>query len=191
MASDQELKGIAVISINTGQKLGVVDQIALDPSGRHVAAFTVHSGGNTSMITTELPDASWLPVKKITAVGPDAITVRSTSALQASADEQDLILSADILKRKVVTKGGTYLGDIAALHFDEKSLDITSFEISHGFLKSSTEVSIDHLINIGEAIVIVDDAADPESADSPDASGNDEEQVQVKVDKVSKPEAEK
>lgn len=168
MTSNQELTGISVISIGTGEKLGVVEQMAFDSTGRHVAALIIHSGNGAKLFSSESSTASWLPVAEIKAIGPDAITVQDPSALRETASEENLLSTSDILKRKIVTEGGAYLGDVSSIHFNNQSLDVTHFEISHGILKSATSVPIEYLVNIGQDIIMVTDAAAGPRAGSAD-----------------------
>src|SRR4051812_45435247 len=43
VVTNQQLAGLAVVSIDTGEKLGVIDQVAVDTTGRRIVAFTVQS----------------------------------------------------------------------------------------------------------------------------------------------------
>ncbi len=61
--------------------------------------------------------------------------------------------------RRVVTEGGTNLGDVVSLGFDEHTFAITEVEVSPGFLKTNTHIPLDHLIRIGQDVLVVADLA--------------------------------
>jgi len=160
MTSNQDMHGCPVISIETGQRLGTIDQVVFEPDGRKVAAFTVQSNTVGGIISPERPTASWLLGGDIHAVGPDAVTVAKPDALKETIERKDYLLAADLLRRKVVTEGGAQIGDVAAIHFDPQSLAVTDVEISRGFFKTNPQISFDHVVTVGHDVIVVDDATD-------------------------------
>jgi uncharacterized protein YrrD len=170
VVTNQQLAGLAVVSIDTGEKLGVIDQVAVDTTGRRIVAFTVQSGSG-GLFTSPTVDASWLPANQVHAVGPDAVTVPSPKCLKDHIEQADLLLASDLMKRKIVTEGGVYLGDVAALHLDTQAMTVTQLEVSHGLLKTSSTVSIEHLITIGHELIIAASGAEDQSDDAPMLDG--------------------
>jgi len=162
MTSNQEISGIPVISIETGQRLGTVDQIVLEPDGRTIAAFTVQSVTGGGMLSPEQPTASWLLADDIHAIGPDAVTVNNPDRLRETIDRKDYLLVGDLIRRKVVTEGGALIGDVAAVNFDQQSREVTGFDISGGLFKANPTIDIQHLVNIGSDLIIVDDSTSAE-----------------------------
>jgi uncharacterized protein YrrD len=65
----------------------------------------------------------------------------------------------DVVGRKVVTEGGTNLGEVVSLGFDEQTFAITEVEVSPGFLKTNTHILLDHLVRIGQDVLVVADCA--------------------------------
>lgn len=164
----KHINGISVVSLDAGEKLGNVNDVVFTGDGRKIAALAVHTAGGSR--AADLPDPSWLTAKDIHAIGPDALTIQSASALQASPPADAALHLADLLKRKVVTESGVYVGQVASVDVDDSGQDVTQFEISPGLLKSNRMAPIDQVVNIGEEMVIVSDAA---VSDQPENASNE------------------
>jgi uncharacterized protein YrrD len=161
MTSHQNMHGCPVISIETGQRLGSIDQIVFEPDGSKVAAFTVQSDAVGGIISPEQPTASWLLVGDVHAIGPDAVTVANPASLRETIERKDYLLAGDLVRRKVVTEGGSLIGTVAAIHFDPQSRAVTEVEISRGFFKSNPQIGFEHVVTVGHDVIVVDDAANP------------------------------
>jgi uncharacterized protein YrrD len=164
MTSNQDIHGCPVISIETGQRLGTIDQIVFEPDGRKVAAFTVQSNTVGGIISPEQPTASWLLAGDVHAIGPDAVTVTNPENLRETIERKDYLLAGDLVRRKVVTEGGALIGDVAAIHFDPQSLAVTDVEISRGFFKSNPQIGFDHVVTVGHDVIVVDDTTEADAA---------------------------
>lgn len=175
MTTNQELSGTPVISIETGERLGTIDQIVMEPDGRKIAAFTVQTSSRTGILSPDQPTASWLLADDIHAIGPDAVTINTPDLLRETIERRDYLLAGDLLRRKVVTEGGAMLGEVASVHFDQQSLTVTDLEISKGLFKSNPVLSLDHLINIGSDLIIVDNATGIEGTEPAKSSEDDEQ----------------
>jgi len=166
MTSNQDIHGCPVISIETGQRLGSVDQIVFEPDGRKIAAFTVQSDSVGGIISPEQPTASWLLAGDVHAIGPDAVTISTPDNLRETIERKDYVLAGDLLRRKVVTEGGALIGNVAAIHFDPTSLNVTDVEISRGFFKSNPQIGFNHVVTVGHDVIVVDDSVTPDEASS-------------------------
>ena len=62
--------------------------------------------------------------------------------------------------RRVVTEGGTNLGEVVSLGFDEHTFAVTEVEVSPGFLKTSTHIPLAQLVRIGQDVLVVTDVAE-------------------------------
>jgi len=153
----KHINGISVVSLDAGEKLGSVNDIIFDDDGHAVAALGVHVASGSR--AADLPEPSWLTAKDVHAIGPDALTVQSASVLQASPPAGATLHLDDLLKRKVVTESGVYVGQVASVEVADNGPDVTAIEVSPGLLKSNRMVPIDQVSNIGEEMVIVTDAA--------------------------------
>jgi uncharacterized protein YrrD len=153
----RSLKGIAVVSIAQGEKLGAVDEVVIDTQERRVGALRVGSGGLLRK------DRWYVPFSSIERIGSDAVMVENERALHQSYQTRETgYHSLDTIGgMRVVTDGGTYLGNIATVHFDELTGHLTEFEIGHGGLGglfgSSKVVSAAAVVSIGQDIMVVPD----------------------------------
>ena len=105
-----ELTGRAVIDLDCAERVGRIDRIVLDTNTRQVAAFVVSRGVPMTRERTQV----MVPASAVHAIGPDALTVHG--GLETDASELDRIgalpKASDLIGRKVVSRGGRYLGRI-------------------------------------------------------------------------------
>jgi uncharacterized protein YrrD len=155
--NSKHLKGLAVISIADGAKLGTIDDIYLDPAAKRVVGFSV-AGGSVG----GAPDAGLtIDATEVHTLGQDALTLAdmtSPHGAGVSAAYGSLALLEDLAKRKVVTEGGTHVGQVASVEFDEQTFALTQVEVSPGFFRTNRSVTADQLVSIGEDVVVVADA---------------------------------
>ena len=149
----KNLKGLSVISIDDGAKIGVVEKTYLNPVKRQIVGFIVGNGGLFGG-TAGVLDAS-----DVHSIGPDAITVNSRSAVRADAalvgQDAHLIDFDQLNSLNVMTEGGTAVGQVAGSEFDPSTLKLTAIEASPGFFKSNKTIPIDEVVSIGTDVVIV------------------------------------
>jgi sporulation protein YlmC with PRC-barrel domain len=108
------LKGIAVVSLAEGTKLGQVDAPLFDSVSLQLRAFQVRGNGQTFIVPLEL----------VRSIGTDAVTVESSQATQAPSKggEFGSLVELSILKQlKVVDAAGTFLGTLHDLELDPTS----------------------------------------------------------------------
>ena len=115
MIRASELRGRAVVDLNSAVKLGDVDEILLDPEGRHVAGFSVGRGQN--LLGGGSPVETFVPASAVHAIGGDVVTVRGSGP--AGAPDADAFPRlGHVVGRKMVTHGGTVLGAIEDVLID-------------------------------------------------------------------------
>ncbi len=155
--STRLVKGTAVVSLADGKKLGTIDHVYLDPGRKEIVGFSFHQGGGLfGGKTTGMVDVS-----DVHAFGTDAVTVddvtavRSELALEAHRDE--LIDLEDLLKRKVLTEGGTYVGQVVSVRFGQDSYRLTAIEVSPGYFQENRLVPSQEVEQIGDELIVVSD----------------------------------
>lgn len=157
--NSKHVRGVAVVSIADGAKIGTIDRAFLDPATRRIVGFSLGSGGG--LLSGGGEPAMTIDVNEIHSLGPDAITVDSAAAArgaETSAAAASLVDLEDLTKRKVLTEGGTLVGNLVSVDFDERSFQLTQVEASPGFFKSNKHIPIDQITSIGSDVVIVVDA---------------------------------
>lgn len=166
----KQIAGLAVISIADGAKLGTIDEVYVDAQAMRIVGFALKpEGGRVSADAPNLID-----VDDIHALGADAVTLNDTNAIRGDRTRSTmlgLVAMDDLTKRKVVTEGGTYVGQVAGLEFDERSFQMTEVEVSPGFFKSNKHVPTDQIVNVGE-MVIVDDTVCAVEGETTEAAGD-------------------
>ena len=163
----KHLAGQTVVSIDEGEKLGSVGDVVLDATGMRVAGFAIQSGGG--LLSVDPAATRWIAADEVRAIGPDALTVQSGSRLSDASPPEGVLHLAEVVKHKVVTEGGTEVGQVASVEFDERTMAVTHLEVSPGFFKSNRMVPLDQVVNVGHELVIVRDAvlATPGDAEEP------------------------
>jgi uncharacterized protein YrrD len=153
----KSLKGIAVVSIASSEKLGSVDEVVIDTQEGRLGALRVGSGGLLRK------DRQYVPFQAIRSIGADAVMVENEAVLQQSFETRASGYHSleNLSGLRVVTDGGTYIGNIVTVHFDEKEGRLTDFEIGQGgiggLFGSSKVFGAESIVSIGRDIVIVPD----------------------------------
>lgn len=168
---NSHLMGIGVISVAEGKKLGTVARAYFDPERRAVVGIVVHEAGG--LLSTEPDRNRVIDTSEVHSLGPDALMVSDESAMrgeETSARYADLMDLDDVVTRKVVTEGGTQVGDVASVDVDEQTFTLRGVEISPGFFQSNREIPIEQVVSVGPDVVVVrNEVCDPD-ADSGSAS---------------------
>ena len=168
--NSKDVNGLAVISIADGAKLGTVEHAYLDPAAKRLAGFAARRGGG---LLGPAPDRGLvIDVDEVHSLGPDALTLDRADAARgadAAADYGELLPLADLGKLKVVTDGGTYIGQVVSAGFDERTFELTEIEASPGFFQANRRIPIDQVVTIGVDVVVVTSAVG-QADTTPDAA---------------------
>lgn len=158
--NSKHLKGLTVISIADGERLGTIDRVYLDPASKEVVGFSVRHGGGGLLAPADDAAPELIDVDDVHALGQDAVTLSSKGDMrgdQTRAMLDSLMELDDLIKLKTVTEGGTYVGDVASLELDDRGFRIRELEVSPGFFKSNRHVATGQVISIGHDLVVVAD----------------------------------
>lgn len=163
----KSLKGIAVVSIEEGEKVGVVDNVLFDLDPKRVIAFNLIKPGllrSGGLI---------LPMEDVESVGPDAVMIRSRDKIREQKGDRDYENRPDLnslSNLRVVTQDGTYIGTLATVQFDTKTGLITQLEVTgSGFmdrLRRNQIVDVAEAISIGTDVVVIPDTYAPQKGES-------------------------
>lgn len=106
-----KLKGMAVVSVTEGSRLGRVDGLLFEPQALQVAALRVKGDSGEFIV----------PFDQIKSIGVDAITVESSQVTQiagAGGAHAGLIDLDQIKKLQVVDAAGTLIGSVETLEIE-------------------------------------------------------------------------
>lgn len=126
-----KLKGIAVVDVDTAQKIGSVTDVILDPKNLRVAGLEVKKGAfsSTHLLSTE----------KVRSFGQDAVTVDGESSIGG----KEILEGIDSPEKfssmtgtKIVTQSGRFVGRIDDVLISDDGLRIEGYEYSKGGIGS-------------------------------------------------------
>jgi sporulation protein YlmC with PRC-barrel domain len=150
------LKGMVIVSIQEGTKLGRVEQPLLDLTARRIAALQVRGESGTFIVRFD----------EVESVGADAITVASSAATHtpsggATADGlRDL---DEVGKLKVVDHVGTFLGTVSHVEIDPASGEITRLAAHKGGMLgmggTTTPIDARAIVSVGPELLTVNTEA--------------------------------
>jgi uncharacterized protein YrrD len=164
--NSKEVKGLAVINLTNGVKVGELERVFLDPKKKHVVGFVIDPGSGLLS-----PEASLLAdTIEVHSLGSGALTLDSATPRggDTSARYGDLIDLATLHGRQVFTVDGSYLGTIGSASFDERSFMMSAIEVSGGLFESNQEIPISQIMTIGPEVVVV--AAEAARSGAPTSS---------------------
>jgi sporulation protein YlmC with PRC-barrel domain len=150
--------GTQVISKATARRLGIVTEVWLDVDQRRIMGFTV---AQSFLPGTPIGfgETFYLPLAKISLLGPDALLVDDETALEEiEVSDRYTRLIGD----EVVTESGELLGKVRDYRFDAKSGELFYLIISSisspyvpSVLISTYELDVNEIIAVGREKLIV------------------------------------
>ncbi|HZU69133.1 MAG TPA: PRC-barrel domain-containing protein [Ktedonobacteraceae bacterium] len=153
-----DLRGIAVVSLANGTKIGSVDNFYFDPATSQVYAFRVKAGLFSHKI---------LHVSDIRGIGQDAITCANEEAIQSASEDSQLSSLPDgetLPTFRVMSASGTVVGSVGEVLLDTSNpstVQITGVVLSGGLLQhlgihSSTMIKAQD-IHYGQHVLVIPD----------------------------------
>jgi sporulation protein YlmC with PRC-barrel domain len=146
------LKGLAVVSIASGAKLGYVDDVRFDPQEMRVAALEVKADNQRGLV----------PLSDVKSIGKDAVMVPSDEVLRnvnAAGPLSDLPGLDQIRRLKVVDEAGTYLGRVQDLEIDLQDGQIVSVAAHEGGVLGvggkTTTAGRNEIRSIGDEVMVI------------------------------------
>ncbi|MBA2276720.1 MAG: PRC-barrel domain-containing protein [Chloroflexia bacterium] len=153
-------KGTPVISLADGVRLGTIDRILFDPERKEIVGFSFHQGGGF-FGGKNAGVSGLIDVSDVHAVGPDAVTIDDVSAVRSDLAVatrcEELIDLEELIKREVVTEGGSDIGRVTAIQFGEDSWRLTGIQVSPGIVPEGRLIAAGEVRNIGGELVVVSD----------------------------------
>ncbi len=157
----RELKGMPIVTLQEGERLGHVRNLIVDPAAVQVVALLLDrrsSGGERLVVATA----------NIHKVGSTAITVENRSSmvpLSRIPRFQELVQSRGQMRGKmVITESGARLGKIAELEIDPETFAIQALLLK-GFMRRGRQIPAGQVRTIGpDAVVVREEAAIPRPA---------------------------
>jgi uncharacterized protein YrrD len=176
----RSLKGIAVVSIDEGEKVGTIDDTIFNLEKKQVIAFRLAKTGLFR------GDRNFVTFEDIHSIGPDAVMIQNRSRLHTAKSKYDYSASPGIAKLtslRVVTEDGAYVGNVANVHFDRRIGVFTEIEVTGesilAVLRRNKVIPANEIVSVGNDVVVV-----------PNSYGENEDHDTIKIpDRVSPPDA--
>ncbi|MCL4552410.1 MAG: PRC-barrel domain-containing protein [Candidatus Marsarchaeota archaeon] len=134
MIKATELRGKAVVALDTAHKIGEVDSLYIKPEEQKVVGIRVRSRQYNDRLAIAAPN--------IHSIGQDAVTITSNSLLQHPTRIPELAhvpALEQIEKARVVTESGKLLGQISDVYIDAENCEITKYELEGSFWENLTQ----------------------------------------------------
>ncbi len=146
------LKGMAIVSITEGTRLGRVDDLWIDTTQRSVVALQCSDQRKRFIV----------PFPLIRNIGQDAITVESSQVTQVdghSAPTPGTLRLDDFLKLKVVDESGAFVGNVNQVDIDVASGQLLSINAHKGGMLglggTTTAIPAEQIRAVGQELVTV------------------------------------
>ena len=154
-----ELQGIAIVTIDSGKKVGTLEDFFFEPQMNAVRAFFVKTGVFSHRA---------LLVTSINGIGSDAVTFKDESMLINEKDDEliaKLPLGRTLLTYKVMSEGGTVVGSVGNIVLDvgvPANTRVTTFELTGGirnkFSGHYPSFSSSQVVRYGQDVLVIPDA---------------------------------
>jgi uncharacterized protein YrrD len=169
MRKVSELRGLAVVDVESGTKLGAVDELVVSPEDGRILAVVLKRGlmgGATS----------YVGASDVHAFGADAITVKGHDVARKEDAVDETIREAHrstraLVGNKVVTESGALVGTVSDYFVDEESRRVTGIAIGGGLMSSEDAMAADRILSVGPDALIVSDEGGGRRQTDEDPSG--------------------
>jgi sporulation protein YlmC with PRC-barrel domain len=145
-----KLKGMAIISVTEGSRLGRVADVLIDTAALRVGALRAEDSGKAFVIPFEL----------LKNIGSDAITVESSQVTQTDGGAFGALVGlGDFKKLKVVDEGGSFLGTISGVELDVASGRLAGLTAHKGGMLglggTATAIEVGQVRGVGPEVLTV------------------------------------
>lgn len=145
----EELHGKSIVSMADGERLGIVEDIFIDPAMRKITMVTLN--GLKGRAAADFADFQ--------TIGPDAITVLDRSAMHQNSSmyaTEPLLTLHQLHGLDAVTGAGETLGKVHFIEFDPQSGAITEIEATApgfaGFGHKVLHIPADAIVSLDDAV---------------------------------------
>lgn len=152
----KSLKGIAIVSVKDGEKVGTVDELVFNPETRRVLALRL---GRTGLFGSS---RDIILMHDVDTIGRDAVMIPNRDAVRPESEARDLQGRPGLKQLgnlRVVTEDGTYVGNLTTVHIDQKTGEMSQIDVGSGQLigvfRKSVEIPASEIVSMGGDVVIV------------------------------------
>lgn len=153
-----DIQGMAAVAIDTGKKVGTIEDFYFDPQNGTLLGFLIKTG---------LLGHRVLKSNNINGIGIDAVTFANENALIKESAEKELSvtpLGKSLLAYRVLSEGGNVIGTIGNILLDlttPSAIRIATFELAGGLREhlSKRYLSFDanQVTRYGHDVIVIPD----------------------------------
>jgi len=160
MQKVSELVGKPIVSAETGERMGKVADVLLDPQSSHILGLVVGGG----LLSSE----QVLPYADVQTLGKDAVVARSGKGVVGPKEWRqqglDTARSSALTHKRVLTTSGRALGEIHDVLVDESAGTVEAFVVANsalgGLVRRRSILPQGSGVTIGaDAVLVPDEAA--------------------------------
>jgi len=143
-----ELIGRPIMDLTTATTVGNIDDVVVDPNGRRVSGLRLGKKGSAA--------GDWLTWDRITAVGPDAVTIQAANQVETFVDDPSRrgLRGNGALGGRVLTDQGREIGVLDDVTIEDDG-SLTSLVVG------TVNVGSEDLLGIGSYATVVRDPSGP------------------------------
>ena len=149
------LKGMSVVSVAEGTRLGRVDDLLIDTAERRIVALHCSDQGRRFIV----------PFQFVRNIGKDAITVESSQVTQVEGQGgqgPNTLRLGEFLKLKAVDETGTLIGTVSQVDIDAASGQLVSLDAHKGGVLglggTTVTIAAEQIRAVGPEMVTVSNA---------------------------------
>ncbi len=151
MVKAGEVIGRKVIGRESGEEIGKIKDLVIDPTGKQVIGFVISEG-----VIHGAKVAAWSTLQ---ALGPDAVVLNASSSVVKAAEQPDIkaVLDKELSIRglRLETTEGKELGKIEDFHFDERTGLVEGYELAGGLFSKGSFLPTPASIELGKDVAFV------------------------------------
>jgi len=147
------LKGMAIVSVESGAKLGYIDDVLFDTDRLCLAALSMKSNGGGGVL---------VPINDVRSIGNDAVTIQNEAVLRSSSAASSLasLPGLDRMgKLKVLNEAGNYLGKLSTLEIAPEDGKITQIQAHDGGVLGiggkTITINAGEVRSVGDEVMVV------------------------------------
>ncbi len=151
MVKATEVIGRKVMGRESGEDIGKVKDLVVDPTGKQVMGFVVSEG--------LIHGAKVAPWSAVQAIGPDAVVLSAAGSVVKASEAPDIkaVLDQDLHIRglRLQSTEGKELGKIEDFRFDEHTGAVEGYELAGGLFSQNSFLPTPPSIELGKDVAFV------------------------------------
>jgi sporulation protein YlmC with PRC-barrel domain len=151
-----DIKGLAAVTIDTGKKVGTIDDFYFNHNTNTIQSFVVKTGLFSHLV---------LPAAAVKGIGEDALTFTSEDQLSKQKDAEKIdqfLLGRDLLSYRVLSEGGNVIGTVSNIILNiaaPELIQITGFELPGNlrerFSQHYPTFQVEQVTRFGEDVLVI------------------------------------